>query len=492
MPDGGAGTGIIPRVTLEALLAHRERALTLAVEAHAAHLTTLAKIKEARAAAAAAANGTPEHSLYKLKDHVLSLDDNLERFQKTVRQEIDRAIWPSILRRTGLVGMMDKEARDNFDRDLASDPPECTEENIQATFQGLRADAYRIFRRGVVNVFRNLSREYRSHDGFKLGPRTVIQYGVSDYREYHTFGDADRIMTILDGGRVGEGWYSTLAERLRSEVKTEWRSRGTGWKASGRSVPIPGEITTEYWRVKWFQNANVHLWCRRLDLLRRANRLIAEHFEDALGAGPDAAGARKYHRAKPHHHEVEDFYRSTPDVASRAVTAANLHAPGVESVLEPSAGDGAIVERILAEGIKPDAVEIDPDRADILRGLLPPGAVIEMDFLAMRPEPEYQRIIMNPPWGRGAGIQHVLHALGFLAPGGRLVAILGPGLEYRSDGPTVELRKLVAAWGGRIERLPPGSFKASGTATDSVMLVLDKPAGAVPALPAPERQDVLL
>lgn len=468
---------LIPRATLEALLGHRDRALALSLEARAMHLAVLDKVQEAQQAARLAAGGY-EHALYKAGDLITSAFADDEKVAANIRAEIDRTIWPAILRMTGLAGMMDKEARDKFDKDLAADPPECTADNIRATFQALRRDSYRIFRRGVVNVFRNLAREYRSHDGFKLGPRTIISYGVGDYREYHAFADADRIMHILDGQRIGDGWYSTLAERLRNEVKTFYKDGNYR-----TSYAYPGEVTTAYWRAKWFQNKNVHLWCLRPDLLRRANRLIAEEFEEALGEGPDAAGARRYQRPKPYHSTVEDFYPTSAATVQRMVEAAQLE-PGME-VLEPSAGEGAIVTGILDAGIRPDCVEIDPDRADTLRDMLPPGSVMCLDFLRMMPEPEYDRVLMNPPFGKGAGVQHVLHAIRFLKPGGRLVAILGAGLEYRQDGPTEELRKLIRAWGGGTERLPPGSFRQAGTEVETVMVTLTKPAGALPALPAP-------
>lgn len=227
-----------------------------------------------------------------------------------------------------------------------------------------------------------------------------------------------------------------------------------------------------------------HLWCLRSDLLRRANRLIAEHFEEALGASPDAAGARKYHRPKPHQQAVVDFYPTPPAVVARMIHAADLER-GME-VLEPSAGEGAIVRGILEAGCAPDAFEIDPDRAEILRDMLPPGAVACMDFLRIPPEPEYDRVLMNPPFGKGAGVQHVLHGLRFLKPGGKLVAVLGAGLEYRDDGPTRELRELMFAWGGHATTLPAGSFRDAGTDVETLLVVIPKPSSPAPALPAPE------
>ena len=496
MPDGsdvrGPGTDLIPRATLEALLGHRDRALALAAEARALRRRQVdeldAMLKATQDAVSGATSG--QAHLYKLDDYVKDRYRDEAEFTAKVRHDLDAAIWPSILAVTGLGGLMDKQARDEFERQLSSDPPECTADNIRATFRQLRDDAHRIFRRGLVNVFKNLSREYRSHDGFKLGPRTIVTYAVSTYGtagDYHTLADADRIMHILDGMKVGPGWNSPLASGLCRAVRSDWKRDQRG--NLGDLVPIPGELTTRYWRIKWFQNRNAHLWCLRPDLLRRANRLIAEHFGEAVGEGPDAAGARRYTRAKPHHHDVEDFYETRPEAVARIVRAAALN-PGLD-VLEPSAGSGAIAVGIWeATGSWPDCIEIDSDRAEALRERAPPGAVVEMDFLAMHPEPEYDRILMNPPWGKGAGVQHVHHALRFLKPGGRLVAVLGPGLLDRQDGPTIELRKLMEAWPCSVTMLPPRSFV--GTATGAALIVMDKPGATAPRLPAPGAQESLL
>lgn len=459
---------LIHRATLEELLGWRERTLELYGEAFDLHADMTArlnaKLKEVQAAAARATSGT---GVYIDKAWEKRTGER-EKYDLAARHCVDRAMWQSLLTLTGMGSLMDAKARSDFESTLASEPPEITSDNVRATFRQMKADAARIFRRGVVNVFKELSREYRSHDGFKIGHRIIMGYILSECGSFHHGArrdeliDADRIMHVLDGHKIHEGWSSPLAAAIESGARGNF---STGLQ--------PGSADTEYWHIKWFKNRNAHLYPKRKDLLRRVNRLIADHFGDAVGEGPDTAWARKYTRAKPHHSQVEDFYPTPPAVVELMIRVAQM-APGMD-VLEPEAGEGAVVEGILAAGLIPDCVEIDPDRVDILGNMLPPGAVINRDFLAMDPEPEYDRILMNPPWGKLAGVAHVFHAIRFLKPGGRLVAILGAGLEYREDGPTRELRKLVADWRGRIERLPSGSFKESGTMVDAVMLIMDKP-----------------
>ena len=467
------GTDLIQRVTLDELLGWRSKAIELAHETRAEHQRYLDKLKEAAEAGARATGGG--HPFYKLDEHITD-KYNADKFDTKVVHDIDRAMWGHLLKITGIQGLMDKQALAEFDRQIQSEPPEVNADNVRATFQQFKADAHTIFRRGLVNAFVALDRTYRSHDGFKIGHRVVCSYAITEYGGIYNseavLRDVDRIMHILDGGKVIEGWYSPLVARLSNDVR-----------GSSISGIRPGSVTTEYWHVKWFKNRNMHLYPLRKDLVRRANRLIAEHFGEAVGEGPDAAGARQYTRAKPHHSTVEDFYPTPATVVKMMVEAAQLKHG--DEVLEPSAGEGAIVAGIMEAGITPDCVEIDPDRADILRDILPPGAVVNMDFLKMHPEEEYSHMLMNPPFGSGAGVQHVFHALRFLKPGGRLVAVLGAGLTYREDGPTKELRNFIAQWNGSITSLPSGSFRTAGTDVDTVMVTLTKPGGIVAALPAP-------
>ena len=45
----------------------------------------------------------------------------------------------------------------------------------------------------------------------------------------------------------------------------------------------------------------------------------------------------------------------------------------------------------------------------------------------------FDRVVMNPPFCRGRDLDHVRHALRFVAPGGRLVAIMSAGVAFRED-----------------------------------------------------------
>lgn len=145
-------------------------------------------------------------------------------------------------------------------------------------------------------------------------------------------------------------------------------------------------------------------------------------------------------------------------------------------ILEPSAGQGAIAKAAhsAADDVMIDMYELMPANNDILHGLnLRLSGVGEpTDFLLVEPDPIYDRVVMNPPFGRQADIKHVSHALKFLKPGGLLVSVMASSVTFRSNKLTTDFRQLIEDRGGRIEELPEGAFKSSGTMVNTVIVVI--------------------
>ena len=147
---------------------------------------------------------------------------------------------------------------------------------------------------------------------------------------------------------------------------------------------------------------------------------------------------------------------------------------GIETymhILEPSAGRGALVNRL--EDVHVHCIEKMPANAMHLRD--EGYQVEEADFMGVPQRPDFDRVLMNPPFSKGQDVKHVTHAIGFLKPGGRLVAIMGAGVIFRQDKRTAEFRELVNCMGGVIDPLPEGSFKSSGTMVNTVIVTIDKP-----------------
>ncbi|MFD3851670.1 class I SAM-dependent methyltransferase [Streptomyces microflavus] len=134
------------------------------------------------------------------------------------------------------------------------------------------------------------------------------------------------------------------------------------------------------------------------------------------------------------------------------------------TVLEPSAGSGALTAEIARRGGVVDSVELDPRRAELLRQQGDSRKVIAGNFLDLDPldyEEGFDRIVMNPPFANG--LDHIRHAIGFMKADGILVSIMSAGLMWWSDKASAAFRREVEEVGGEIEALPDDSFAVSGT-----------------------------
>lgn len=136
------------------------------------------------------------------------------------------------------------------------------------------------------------------------------------------------------------------------------------------------------------------------------------------------------------------------------------------TVLEPSAGHGAIAEACANAGaMAVICVEQDPESCAVLakKGFDYENA----DFLTWKADYKFQRVVMNPPFTRNQDVIHVQAALKRLLPGGRLVSVMA-GNTTRP-----QFTKLVENLDHQVIPLPPNSFKESGTNVNTVILKID-------------------
>lgn len=168
--------------------------------------------------------------------------------------------------------------------------------------------------------------------------------------------------------------------------------------------------------------------------------------------------------------EKLDFFATPKAVINRMIKLADP-SPFI-SVLEPSAGEGAICDALAHFGIRKYGIhfcENHPGRAKVLqdKGYWQIGT----DF--MECTVKYFCIVMNPPFSGGRDIDHVSHAFDLLLPAGRLVAVMAEGTFFRQDRKATAFRELIEAHGFS-EELPEGAFKESGTGVKTRLVVLTK------------------
>jgi SAM-dependent methyltransferase len=173
------------------------------------------------------------------------------------------------------------------------------------------------------------------------------------------------------------------------------------------------------------------------------------------------------------------FFPSPPAVVQRLVELSKPLYPALK-YLEPSAGKGDIADAMKWAYGRADMnltlVELSSQLVDILKlkGYQP----VHQDFMTFNTG-TYDRIIMNPPFEHGQDVDHVYHAYELLAPGGRLVSVMGLHPFFGSDKKSVEFRLWLNSVDGTVEDLPQGSFtgKASfrQTGTNGKIVVINKP-----------------
>lgn len=158
------------------------------------------------------------------------------------------------------------------------------------------------------------------------------------------------------------------------------------------------------------------------------------------------------------------LFPTPPAIAEMMVEYAEVQSG--ECVLEPSAGTGNIIDAVL------NTVDTEVLAYEINQGLCFglskkfPGhkaQVKQRDFLEVTDfQGCYPKIIMNPPFENGSDIKHILHAITFLKPGGRLVALCANGPRQNE-----KLKPLADHW----EVLPENSFKNQGTGVNVALMV---------------------
>lgn len=173
----------------------------------------------------------------------------------------------------------------------------------------------------------------------------------------------------------------------------------------------------------------------------------------------------------------QDFgYFPTPrDLAERVVALAQIE-PGMR-VLEPSAGQGALALPAAQAAGSLDLVYVVEMLPANIRALRAHGfnRIHEGDFLDMEPEPLFDRVVLNPPFSGLADISHLLHAVRFLAPTGRLVAITSPAWQAHSTRRAAEFREFAQDCEAEVEDVAAGAFAKSGTQVATRIVSIDAP-----------------
>ncbi len=392
--------------------------------------------------------------------------------EKALQKNLLSSGWRAIYNRLDIASIASAKDKQLFDRTLA-DPPPLTFDNAKATFRDyLERPRFHILR-GLAEVFADLDPAYKSHSKVRIGvkglPKRIIMQGWGDF----SYGWArDRFTNICNALAA----YQGIPHFEYKEMSAIGVMHGNGEDAvlDGRKVTRTdrnGKIETfetvnRGMTIRKFANGNCHIFFDRWTLLD-INKALAEFYGEVL---PDAEEDGVKPSASTAVAKDLQFYWSPPAVVEAALDFADVWSQRNYSgerpslrILEPSCGDGRILDAIAERGYRSLGVEYHAPRAAEARAK--GHSVVTGNFLEQRPVEEFDRVVMNPPFYGRHYVKHVSHAYKFLKPGGTLVSIL-PATAHYDHG---ELK-------GEWRDLPVGSFADAGTNVPTGLLKMRKAA----------------
>lgn len=376
-----------------------------------------------------------------------------------------RSGWRAVYKRLNVEAIASAKDQANFERAL-SGPPPLTVENVVATFRKYFEDPRFHILRGLAEVFVDLDPAYKSHSKVKVGkdklPKRIIIANVGRYGGY----GRDMLFSVINAVATVRG-----QAHLDRDERAHLSDRAG---VSGRVGLIGRDI-----EVRFFANGNAHVHFG-VASLEAINRGLAEFYGDILPDIEPEEGAKK--RASTAVAKDLQFYWTPRHAAEAVCEAAGVRrfdgygkAPEPPYVLEPSCGEGHLLDVLRERGARVHGVEVDFGRAGKCKAKGHPVQVA--NFLDLPPNPVFDAVVMNPPFYGQHYAKHVRHALGFLKPGGTLAAILPASAWYDHDA--LEEFKGAPRWQGSPWRdLPVASFRESGTNVPTGILTIIKPSQA--------------
>lgn len=134
-----------------------------------------------------------------------------------------------------------------------------------------------VFERGVINVFKGLSWDFKSNSPCKFGPKIIVNglvkydrwgYSLNWGWQRDRLADLERMLMLLDGKPVPDN-RADVTRRLGDHIH---ENRGSNSYEDGM------------FKIKYFQKGTTHITFRRPELVDKLNDIIARHYPGMLAA----------------------------------------------------------------------------------------------------------------------------------------------------------------------------------------------------------------
>ena len=194
-----------------------------------------------------------------------------ETAMKAISRNIDRGIWKDLMKKSGMLSLMDAQARDEWYKNLeGEDIPAVSEANILSTFEQLHQSKGEVFERGVINVFKGLSWNYKTNSPCKFGTKIIVTglvkcdrwgFGLNWGWQRDRLADIERMLVLLDGKPVPDN-RADVTRRLGDHIHENRHSN---------------HYEDEMFVIKYFQKGTAQIVFKRPELIDKLNNIIARH-----------------------------------------------------------------------------------------------------------------------------------------------------------------------------------------------------------------------
>lgn len=199
-----------------------------------------------------------------------------ETAMKAITRNIDRGIWRDLMKKSGMLSLMDAAAREQWYNSLEKDDiPAVSEENILSTFEQLHLNKGEVFERGVINVFKGLSWDFKTNSPCKFGTKIIITglvkcdrwgFGLNWGWQRDRLADLERMLMLLDGKPVPDN-RADVTRRLGDHIHENRHSN---------------RYEDEMFAIKYFQKGTAHITFKRPELLEKMNDILVRYYPSAL------------------------------------------------------------------------------------------------------------------------------------------------------------------------------------------------------------------
>ena len=200
----------------------------------------------------------------------------VDKAMPVITRNIDRSIWRDLMLKSGMLALMDAEARSQWAKNLEEgDLPAISEANILSTFEQLHHNKQDVFERGIINVFKGLSWDYKTNNPCCFGKRIIVNslvkhdkwgYSLNWGWRRDQLADLERMLYLLDGKTIPDNRHD-VSIRFMDFV---------------RCNPHQQVFEDDLFSIRYFQKGSGHITFRRLDLVEKMNDIVAKHYPGML------------------------------------------------------------------------------------------------------------------------------------------------------------------------------------------------------------------